>query len=215
MATGLLIAGGGLTALAVAAAVTQRRREIAARRALAARHGWQFANRRPRDVLERLQSVTLVRLGHSRHVEEVFLAAGGVMLCQYCFQTGFEYHRRTHRWRLVVSEGEQEMSCAVVSGFDWLLAAAKASAFRVAPVRREDGSMAATAIVADLEAWQRRLDAGLRHWLLRQPTERSWEIHSGLIVGHEPGTLWNGGVEDLETAGRELAGMLAADLTAQ
>ncbi len=214
MATGLLITGGGLTALALAAAITQRRREIAARRALAARHGWEFANRRPPDVLDRLQSVTLARLGHSRHVEEVFLARDGIMLCQYRFLTGFEYHRRIHRWRLVVREGEHGMPCAVVSRFDWLLAAAKAQALRVAPLRQEDGGIAATAIVADLEAWQRRLDAGLRHWLLSQPAERSWEVHPGLIVGHEPGTLRDPGVENLETSGRELAAMLAADPTA-
>ncbi len=163
-----------------------------------------------------MRSVTLTRLGHCRHVDEIYLASGGVLLCQYRFMTGFEYHRRTHCWRLVVCEVEHGGPCAVFSRFDWLVAAARSSAFREIPLSATDGGAAAegVAVVDDPDDWAQRLAAGLGEWLARQPPERSWEFRPGLIAGHEPGSLRDRGVEELEDAARQLLRRFSVEATA-
>lgn len=215
MTTSLLIAGGGMIAVATAMAVVRRQREAAARRDLARRLGWTVVPISAQDWGERLQCAALMRIGHSRQFLAGFQSREGVLLLAYSCETGFEHRRNRHRWRVAVVELEHGLARAAYTRQDWLLATTAAPVAHEFPLcddpTGDPGSPKLTAVVEDREAWAGRLSGGVRDWLIRQPQERTWEILPGMIVGYEPGAFLEARVGDLAAAARELAVLLTGE----
>ena len=131
MSVGLIIAGGGLAALAAGALMLRRHREDAGRLALAARHGWEPSIRPQDHLLAHLRSVALLQIGHSRRIPEAFRTDQPTCIFPYVFETGFEERRRSHHWLLAASETTHSLSRATITRYDWLIATASGPATRV------------------------------------------------------------------------------------
>lgn len=196
-----------------AAALVRHRRELAARRALAARHGWQIHGGPERELRARLGGAALMQLGHSRRVRNAFGARGRILLIHYVFETGFEDRRRSHHWLMAVGEIEHACSRATITRYDWLTIAAAGPAWRkltvTPPGQPESGAGALAAVVEDAEEWRLRLD-DLRTWLFAQPPTRSWETLPGCVIGYEPGRFDEQRLVALESACRDFMARLSA-----
>jgi hypothetical protein len=204
-----------LVAFALGAVVWHRRHSLSVGRGLAKRRGWTLYPRHEAELLERLDGLALMQIGHSRRIARAFGASGRLFLFPYTCETGFEHRRQSHHWIVAACEVEHECSRATITAQDWLIAAASASCCRELPLSAPTANTEATAgrgyaaIVEDPEEWQSRCRNGLQAWFASQPPNRSWEIVPGFIVGYEPGSQQDASaLADLGEAVRGLARQL-------
>lgn len=214
----LVITGGGLAAVAVAAILWRRRRTLAIRGQWARRQGWTPHAGRTDDLLSALSDCALTQVGHSRRIPLALTAKGRLHFLSYVCETGFERRCQSHHWIVAAQATEHACGRATITSQDWLIAAAWAPTCHELPVRRSapDASTAALppvgsgpiAVVEDSEEWTARLDSPMRQWFLEQPADRSWEIIPGFIIGYEPGQPNEAGLVALGRATEALAEQL-------
>lgn len=145
-----------------------------------------------------------MQVGHSHRVAGAFEAPGPTILFEYVCETGFESRRRTHRWMVAARESRHECSRATLNTEDWLCAAVASQADRRLLIPSPDGAKRRVAVVRDDTEWAARLDGDVGRWLGSQPSNRSWEVMPGYVVGYQPGPLNDAGLADLAEAGAEL-----------
>lgn len=179
--------------MAVATLTLRLYREAKSLRRLAAGRGWKYENDVAEAWLARLRGTALMQIGHSRHMEAAFRTPEGNWLFAYVYETGFEYRRATHSWRMAVREVGPQPGRATFTRQQWLIdAATTPTSHEIALCDEAENPSAPgrrTAVVEDREAWVKRLTPDLKAWLQEQPEGRSWEITSGLIVGYEAGGI--------------------------
>ena len=210
----LIIAGWTLAAIAATTLVWHRRREHAARFAWARENDLELYSGRSRELMMRLRDLALLQIGHSRRLEAAFVLPGGGFAFCYACQTGFDQDRFLHAWIVTALEVEHDAARAVITAQDWLRAAAHATSRRTLPVNGVGAPGERIAIVEDAEGWRRRLKSTVGSWLKGQPSERSWELLPGWIVGYEPGSAEGQPLMALTAATKELAELLAGERSA-
>jgi hypothetical protein len=212
----LIIAGGGLATVAVATLALRQHRETKGLRMLAERRGWKYEKGVAEAWRARLSGSALMQIGHSRHMQVAFRTPEGNWLFAYVYETGFEYRRATHSWRVVVRGFGPRLGRATLTRQRWLIDAATTPTSHDIVLCREDEDQSVplprlTAVVEDHDAWCERLRPDLKAWLQQQPEERSWEIAGGLIVGHEPGGIREIELAALSASACRLAALLGDD----
>ena len=197
--------------MAVATLALRLHREAKGLRKLAARRGWKYENGVAQAWCARLRGTALMQIGHSRHMEAAFRTPEGNWLFAYVYETGFEYRRATHSWRMVVRE-IGPLGRATFTTQDWLIDAATTPTSHEIALCGEPENPSAperrTVVVEDRDAWAKRLVPGLKAWLQEQPESRSWEITAGLIVGYEPGGIREAEMASLSQSVCRLAALL-------
>lgn len=205
MELALTIAGFFLAAVAATSIVLLRRHDRAVFLAEAARFGWRPSKLSRDEVLRRWNGLTLFDVGHTRRVDRVLESdgtGGRIHLFTYACETGFEHHRRLHRWIVLAVPFGDHPGPAVISRQDWLQVAARLPGRRMIAVAPKcaggDEPAPATAdpaqadhqlraVVEDAERWGPALEGPPGKWLAVQPVTRSWEFLDGWLVMHEAG----------------------------
>ncbi len=211
----LTIAGCALLAIIALTVIWQRRRDRAARRTWARRHGWRMFVRGGDEFLSRLSNITLLQLGYDRRVEAAFSADGPLFLLAYQCRTGFEDRRRMHRWVIAVVQVEHALGRAAFTTEVWLADAAKMLTLRpLRPTSRGLGDAAGATngrmiLVEDPGCWTDVYGRKLLGWLEKEPSRRTWELVPGYLIGYEPGRLGDDSFGDLPARARQFAAMLA------
>ena len=201
-----------MASTAVATLALRLHREAKGLRKLAAGCGWKYENGVAQAWCARFRGTALMQMGHSRHMEAAFRTPEGNWLFAYVYETGFEYRRATHSWRMVVREIGPQLGRAIFTTQDWLIDAATtptsheialcdAAENQSAPERRR-------VVVEDRDAWVKRLVPDLKAWLQEQPEGRTWEITAGLVVGYEPGGIRETELAALSQSASRLAALL-------
>ena len=203
----VIITCGVLATIVAATLAYRRRRELAAQRTWAGRHGWDLEFRCD-ELRDRLDFLQLLRIGHSRRVTRAFKAAGPTYLCEYTFETGVENRRRQHSWLIVSRQCDHDITAATFTSLGWLRDAARPSAIRVLPIPGSENETERVALVRDEREWADRLGAGLGRWMARQPAGRNWDVREGFVVGYEPGKLRDDALTSLVADSAELADRL-------
>ena len=198
--------------MAVATLALRLHREAQGLRKLAAGRGWKYENRAAQAWCARLRGTALMQIGHSRHMEAAFRTPEGNWLFAYVYETGFEYRRATHSWRMAVREIGPQLGRATFTRQQWLIDAATTPTSHEITLCGEAENAGAperrTAVVEDRDAWVERLDADLKAWLQEQPEGRSWEIIAGMIVGYEAGGIREAEMTALSESACRLAALL-------
>lgn len=212
MDSSLIIAGGGLASVAVATLALRIRREVKGLRKLAAARGWKYESGVAEAWRARLRATALMQMGHSRRMEAAFRTPEGNWLFAYVYETGFEYRRATHSWRMVVREIGPHIGRATFTRHDWLIDAATTPTSHKIAILGEQANQGEPgrpiAVVEDRDALERRLSPELKAWLQEQPEGRSWEIAAGLIVGYEAGGVREAEMAALSQSACRLAALL-------
>lgn len=198
--------------MAVATLALRLHREAEGLRKLAARRGWKYEDGVAQAWCARLRGTALMQIGHSRHIEAAFHTPAGNWLFAYVYETGFEYRRATHSWRMVVREIEPQLERATFTTQEWLVdTVTTPTSYEIAVCGEAEDPSAPqrrTVVVEDRDAWAKRLGPDLKAWLQRQPEGRSWEITAGLIVGYEAGGIREAEMEALSQSACRLAALL-------
>ncbi len=198
--------------MAVATLALRLHREAKGLRKLAHGLGWEYENGAAEAWRARLLDTALMQIGHSRHMEAAFSAPDGNWLFAYVYETGFEYRRATHSWRVVGREMGPPLGRATFSRRQWLIDAVTTPTSHEFVVCGEpeiqNAPQPQTAVVEDRDAWSNRLGHELVAWLQGQPEGRSWEITAGLIVGYEPGGIRETEMAALSQSACRLAALL-------
>ncbi len=205
----VIITCGVLATIVAATLAYRRRRELAAQRIWAGRHGWDLEFRCD-DLRDRLGFLQLLRIGHSRRVTRAFKAAGPTYLCEYTFETGVENRRRRHSWLIVSRQCDHDFTAATFTSLGWLRDAARPSVIRVLPIPDSESETGRVALVRDEQEWSDRLGAGLGRWMAKQPAARNWDVRGGFVVGYEPGKLGDDALTSLAADSAALADLLSA-----
>jgi hypothetical protein len=186
-----VIAGTAALAVGTATIVLRRLREATRLRQLSARLGWPLRLGRNDSIDARAHDLSLMKVGHSRRIGALFEASRDIRLFSYTYESGTEFDRSTHTWRVAICPIAVRARWALLSNEPWLLAAGAAQ--RLEPVDLqpflETGAVISPhAFVADdATFWQARLTPKLAAFLTQQSRERSWEIVPGLVAAFEPG----------------------------
>lgn len=205
----MLIAGGGLVAVAATSIVLLRRHEQSNREAHARRFGWVLDDDVGTSLSVRLRGLTLFEVGHSRRIEGSYRKDGSIFLFQYLCETGFEHRRQTHRWSVVVAPLRHNTGAAVLTTEDWLAVTAELPGRKTITREPAKTGVPRRWIIADDEqAWQERLSGPIGKWLDNQPAGRTWEVLSEFVVGYEGGSPGESAFIELAEAARRVSSLL-------
>ena len=203
MNSAALIACAVFTAAIVAVLLARRTREIAARRAQAVRHGWQFVPR-PADLRGRLHRIELMQLGHSRRVNCAFEAPGPLWIFEYVYETGFESRRRDHRFVVAARRSGHACRGAAITADPWLQALARHPATQALPLSGTDAHAPRVALVRDAAEWSERLQTVVGPWLAAQPAGRTYELIPGYVVAYQRGSIEDAAAGELAATVEDL-----------